>query len=151
METSHGSNSEWEQVQMASDTRIATTQEFFQRSFQGDASAAVELLDENVTYHVPGSHQLAGQFEGREAVAQHLGTLHRVTSGTVDVLQWEDWMLGVNHVAVLGHMSVQHRGAVHPFRAIFLVTIAEDSKIRRIEVFFADQAAAERFFSATVE
>ncbi|MGO9342581.1 MAG: nuclear transport factor 2 family protein [Acidimicrobiales bacterium] len=136
---------------MTNDTRIAAAQEFFQRSFHGEVSSAIELLDENVSYHVPGTHQLSGDFEGPEAVAEHLGKLLQLTSRTVNVLQWEDWMLGVNHVAALTHMSVQHRGAVHSFRAVYVVTIAEDAKIRRIEIFFADQAAVERFFSAMVE
>jgi ketosteroid isomerase-like protein len=136
---------------MTSDTRIAAAQEFFQRSFRGDVSSAIEFLDDKVTYHVPGTHQLAGTFEGPEAVAQHLGRLLQLTNGTVNVLQWEDWMLGVNHVAALTHMSVQLGGAVHSFRAVLVITIADDTKIRRIEVFFADPAGAERFFSMAVE
>ena len=136
---------------MTSDTRIAAAQEFFERSFRGEVSSAVEFLDEKVSYHVPGTHQLSGHFEGPEAVAQHLGRLLQLTSGTVNVLQWEDWMLGVNHVAALTHMSLQRRGAIHSFRAVYIVTIAADAKIRRIEMFFADQAAVERFFTMTVE
>jgi ketosteroid isomerase-like protein len=134
---------------MTSDTRIAAAQEFFQRSFHGDVSSAMELLDEKVTYHVPGVHQLSGNFEGPEAVAQHLARLLQLTNGTVNVLQWEDWMLGVNHVAALNRMSVQHRGAVQSFRSVFVVEVAEGAKIRRIDIFFADQAQADRFFSLT--
>ncbi len=134
---------------MTTDSRIAAAQEFFQRSFQGDVSSAMELLDEKVTYHVPGGHQLSGDFDGPEAVAQHLGKLLQLTNGTVNVLQWEDWMLGVNHVAALTRMTVQHRGAVQTFRAVFVLEIAEGAKIRRIDIFFADQAQAERFFSLT--
>jgi ketosteroid isomerase-like protein len=132
---------------MTTDTRIAAAQEFFQRSFSGNVSSAVEFLDEKASYHVPGANQLAGDFEGREAVAEHLGKLLDLTSRTVNVLQWEDWMLGVNHVAALTHMSVQHSGAVHSFRAVYILTIDEDAKIKRIEVFFDDQAAVDRFFS----
>jgi ketosteroid isomerase-like protein len=132
---------------MTTDTRIAAAQEFFQRSFSGDVSSAIEFLDEKASYHVPGANQLAGDFEGREAVAQHLSKLLELTSRTVNVLQWEDWMLGVNHVAALTHMSVQHRGALETFRAVYVLTVDEDAKIKRIEVFFEDQAAVDRFFS----
>jgi ketosteroid isomerase-like protein len=48
---------------MTNDKRIATAQEFFQRSFRGEVSSAIELLDENASYHVPGSHQVSGHFE----------------------------------------------------------------------------------------
>jgi ketosteroid isomerase-like protein len=136
---------------MTSDMRVEAAQEFFQKSFRGEVSSAIELLDEKVSYHVPGSHQASGLFEGPEAVAEHLGKLLRLTNRTVNVLQWEDWMVGVNHVAALAHMRVQSRGAVYTFRAVYLIAMTDDAKIRRIEIFFDDQAAAERFFSAVVE
>jgi uncharacterized protein len=131
---------------MTNDKRIATAQEFFQRSFRGEVSSAIELLDENASYHVPGSHQVSGHFEGPQAVAQHLEKLLQLTNRTVDVLQWEDWMAGNNHVAALAHMSVQRPGAVHTLRAVYLIEMTDDAKIRRIEMFFDDQAAVERFF-----
>jgi ketosteroid isomerase-like protein len=131
--------------------RIEVAREFFQRAIRGEVSTAVEFLDENVSYHVPGSHQLAGHFSGPQAVAQHLGKLLQFTKRTVEVLKWEDWMVGVNHVAALIQLSVQHRTADQSLRAIYLVMLTDDSKIRRIEMFFDDQAAVERFFSAVIE
>ncbi len=135
---------------MTSDMRIAAAQEFFQRSIQGEVSSALELLDKNISFHVPGSHQLSGHFEGPEAVAQHLGKLLQLTNRTVNVLQWEDWMAGLNHVAALAHISVQRPGAVLTLRAVYLIETTDDAKIRRIEMFFDDQAAVERFFSVLV-
>jgi hypothetical protein len=44
-------------------------------------------------------------------------------------------------------MSVQHRGALQTFRAVYVLTIDDDAKIKRIEVFFDDQAQVDRFFS----
>jgi hypothetical protein len=55
-------------------------------------------------------------------------------------------MAGLNHVAALAHMSVQRPGAVHTLRAVYLIEMTDDAKIRRIEMFFDDQAAVERFF-----
>ena len=136
---------------MASDMRIAAAQEFFQRSLRGEVPSAVELLDDTVSLDVPGSHQLSGHFEGPEAVAQNLEKLLRLTNRTVNVLQWEDWMAGINHVAALAHLRVQRPGAVQTFRAVYLIEVTDDTKIRRIEMFFGDQAAVERFFSAVIE
>jgi ketosteroid isomerase-like protein len=136
---------------MASDPRIAAAQDFLLTSFRGDISSAIGFLDESVSYHVPGSHQASGDFEGRESVAQHLAKLLQLTSGTVNVLQWEDWMAGIDHVAALVHMNVQRRGAFHTFRAVYLFDMTDDEKIRRIEVFFTDQPAVERFFTTLDE
>jgi len=132
---------------MVNDSRMAAAQQFFEKSFRGEVSSAIELLDEEVSYQIAGLHQAAGHFEGREAVAQHWGALLKLTERTLDVLQWEDWMAGSSHVAALAHMSVQRPGAILDFRTVYLIEMTEDAKIRRIEMFFDDQAAVENFFS----
>ncbi len=131
---------------MTTDDRSAVAQEFFQRCFRGDVSAAVGLLDPKVRYRVPGSHRLAGTFEGPPSVTGHLEELLRETHHSVDVLQWEDWMTGVNNLAGLVTIRVQRDEILDTLKAIFLITMSEEAKIRSIEVFFSDQAEVERFF-----
>lgn len=133
-------------MEVTIDEPSAVAQDFFQKCFRGDISSAVELLDPEVTYILPGSHRFAGIFEGPQAVARHVGELLRQTHHTVDVLQWEDWMIGVNNLAALVDMRAQRHGAIDTFRAIYLTTMSKDDKITRIEVFFSDQAQVERFF-----
>ncbi|HXX90965.1 MAG TPA: hypothetical protein VEI83_12175 [Acidimicrobiales bacterium] len=131
---------------MIIDKPSAVAEDFFQKCFRGDISAAVELLDPKVSYRVPGSHRLAGTFEGAQAVTGHIEELLRQTHHAVDVLQWEDWMIGINNVAGLVNTRVQRGAVIDTFRAVFLVTMSRDDKIRRIEVFFGDQAEVDRFF-----
>jgi len=126
---------------MVNDSRIAAAQQFFEKAFRGEVSSAIELLDEEVSYQIAG--QAAGHLEGREAVAQHLGKLLGLTQRTFDVLQWEDWMAGTNHVAALAHLNVQPPGTILNFRTVYLIEVTDDAKIRRIEMFFDDQAAVE--------
>jgi ketosteroid isomerase-like protein len=128
---------------MVNDSRIAAAQQFFEKAFRGEVSSAIELLDEEVSFQIGGSHRAAGHLEGREAVAQHLGALLGLTQRTFDVLQWEDWMAGTNHVAALAHLSVQPPGAILDFMSVYLIEVTDDAKIRRIEMFFDDQAAVE--------
>lgn len=132
---------------MTRDTPSAVAQDFFQLCFRGDLSAAVELLDPRVSYRVPGSHRLAGTFEGPEAVARHVEELLQLTHHTVDVLQWEDWMTGVNYLAGLVNVRVERDRAIDTLRVIFLLNLSSDNEIRRIEVFFSDQAKVERLFA----
>jgi len=131
---------------VTSDKPSAVAQDFFQRCFRGDLSSAEELLDPTATFRVPGSHRLAGTFEGPQAVARHVEELLRQTHHTLDVLKWEDWMIGFNNLAALVSMRAQRHGAIDTFRAIFLITRSQDDKIRKVEVFFSDQAEVERFF-----
>ena len=131
---------------MTSDKPSAVAQDFLQKCFDGDISSAVELLDPGATYRVSGSHRLAGTFEGPQAVARHVRELLRETHHTVDVLKWEDWMIGVNNIAGLVNMRAQRLGAIDTFRVIFFINISEGDKIRRVELFFSDQAEVDRFF-----
>jgi ketosteroid isomerase-like protein len=132
---------------VSSQAQIAITQEFFQKCFYGNVADAVALLDDRVTYTVPGTHQLAGTFQGPESVAEHVGNLLKLTCGTVDVTQWEDWLTGIDHVGALVQMRVQRTGQVNRFRSVYMVTVTEENKIRTIELFFGDQSAIERFFA----
>jgi uncharacterized protein len=127
--------------------QVSIAQDFFQKCFHGDLAEAVKLVDPNVRYHVPGAHQAAGTFEGPESVAEHVSNLLKLTCGTVDVTQWEDWMVGIDNIAALVQMRVQRDSRVHNFRSVYIVQMSPEDKIRKIDLFFDDEAAVDRFFS----
>jgi ketosteroid isomerase-like protein len=132
------------------DSRVTLAEEFFQKLFGGEVAAARDLLDPQVVDVVPGTHAPSGVFRGAQAVAAHLSTFLRLTGDPIDVLEWEDWMAGVDNVAGLAKIHLQRAGQQHDFRVIFLVTVTEDNglqRISRIESFYSDQAAFDRFFS----
>jgi ketosteroid isomerase-like protein len=132
------------------DPRLRVAMDFFQKFFGGSVSAACDLLDPEVVDVVPGSHPPSGVFQGIQAVEAHLSTFLRLTEDPIDVLQWEDWMAGVDNVAGLAKIHLQREGQRHDFRVIFLLSVTEDKglhRISRIESFYSDQAAFDRFFS----
>jgi ketosteroid isomerase-like protein len=132
------------------DSRVTVVQEFFQKFFGGDVSAACDLLDPHVVDVVPGAHAPSGVFQGAQAVSAHLSNFLRLTEDPIDVLKWEDWMAGVDNVAALAKIHLQREGQQHDFRVIFLVAVTEydgQYRISRIESFYSDQAAFDRFFS----
>ncbi len=133
-----------------SDSRVTVARDFFQKVFGGDVSAACHLLDPQVVEVVPGTHVSAGVFQGVQAVAEHLSNFLQLAEDPIDVLQWEDWMAGVDNVAGLANIHLQREGQLLDFRAIFLLSVTGDDgrlRISRIESFFSDQAALDRFFS----
>ncbi len=132
------------------DSRVTVAMDFFQKLFGGNVSSACDLLDPQVVDVVPGAHAASGVFQGVQAVAAHLSTFLRLTEDPIDVLEWEDWMAGVDNVAGLAKIHLQRVGQQHDFRVIFLVTVTDDDgpqRISRIESFYSDQAAFDRFFS----
>jgi ketosteroid isomerase-like protein len=132
------------------DSRITVAEDFFQKLFGGDVSAAYDLLDPEVVDVVPGTHAASGVFQGVQAVATHLSTFLRLTEDPIDLLQWEDWMAGVDNVAGLAKIHMQREGQQHDFRVIFLLSVTDNHgphRISKIESFFSDQAALDRFLS----
>jgi ketosteroid isomerase-like protein len=132
------------------DPRVRVAEDFFQKFFGGNVSAAYDLLDPQVVDVVPGTHAPSGVFQGAQAVAAHLSTFLRLTEDSIDVIKWEDWMAGVDNVAALAEIHLQREGQQHDFRVIFLLSVTEDDgvhRILRIESFYSDQAAFDRFFS----
>jgi ketosteroid isomerase-like protein len=124
--------------------------DFFQKFFGGNVAAACDLLDGQVVDVVPGTRAGSGVFQGVQAVVAHLSDFLRLIEGPVDVLKWEDWMAGVDNVAGLAKIHLQRVGQMHDFRVIFLVSVTKDGRryrISRIESFYSDQAALDRFFS----
>ena len=132
------------------DSRVTVAVDFFQKFFGGDVAAACDLLDPQAMYVVPGTHAASGVFQGVQDIAAHLATFLRLTEDPIDVLKWEDWMAGVDNVAGLARISLQREGQQHDFRVIHLVSVTEylgRHRISRIEAFYSDQAAFDRFFS----
>ena len=109
--------------------QVGTVQEFFQKCFHGSLAEAVELLDPEVTYQVPGSHQVAGTFEGPESVAEHVANLLKITCGTVDVTQWEDWLVGLDNIGAVVQMRLQKTSRIYNFRSVYLVKMSQAGKI----------------------
>lgn len=129
------------------DNRLNVVKSFFQFYFEGRVDDAVELLEPNVEYHLPGRGVLAGTFVGPQAVEKHLKKFVQMTVTPIDVLQWDDWLVGVANVAAVARIQLQRPGHLQGFRVIFLVEVSEDDKISRVEAFFSDPDALERFFT----
>jgi ketosteroid isomerase-like protein len=132
------------------DSSVTVARDFFQKLFAGDVASACDLLDPLVVEVIPGTGPHSGVFRGAQAVAAHLSTLLRLAENHIDLLKWEDWMVGVDNVAGLAKIHLQREHQRHDFRVIFLVSVGEDhglQRISRIEPFYSDQAAFDRFFS----
>jgi ketosteroid isomerase-like protein len=130
-----------------SDDRLALVQIFFTRFFEGNVDEALTLLEPTVVYHVPGRVELAGEFVGPAAVATHLRKFLEVTGNAIDVLSWDDWLIGTIDIAGVVRVHLQRPGRSQEFRFVFLVAVSQNVKIARVECFYSDPEAFERFLS----
>jgi ketosteroid isomerase-like protein len=130
-----------------SDDRLALVQSFFTRYFDGHIDEALTLLEPTAVYHVPGGVPLGGDFVGPAEVAKHLRKFLDLTGDAIDVLSWDDWLIGTIDIAGVVRVHLQRPGRVQEFRFVFLVEVSPNVKIARVECFYSDPEALERFFS----
>ncbi|MBV8462946.1 MAG: nuclear transport factor 2 family protein [Acidimicrobiales bacterium] len=132
---------------MPTDSSIAVAQEFFAKYFAGDVTGAARLLDKDAVYRAPGRHEIAGVFRGVHQVTEHLSAFLELTGHAVDVLKWEDWLAGVNHVAGLASLHLQREGEFLTIRAVFVVTMSSEGLILEIDAFLNDPSQLDHFFA----
>lgn len=129
------------------DPRLRAVQGFFRAYFEGDVSRATQALDRHVRYRVVTAGQRMMIYEGAAAVVDHLNSFLKFVDGPIDVLKWEDWLVGVNNVAGLARVHLQRDGALHDFRLV-LLTRVEGERIEQIDVFSDDPDAFNRFLAS---
>jgi ketosteroid isomerase-like protein len=128
-------------------SRLSTAQTFLVHVGHEDTQQAITLLSPSVTFKVPGHHILSGVFSGRTEVEQHLAALTAATRGTFDLIQWEDWMEGTQHISVLANVQMQREGSVFDGHFVILLRFDRDDRIDEIEVLADDQSKVDRFFA----
>jgi ketosteroid isomerase-like protein len=136
-----------EEKHLMSDERLEMVQTFFTRYFEGHVDEAVALLEPSVVYHLPGRTGPTGDFVGPTAVAEHLQKFLKLTEGSIDVLSWDDWLIGTTDIAGVVRLHLQRPGRIQECRVVFLVEVSQNVKIARVECFYSDPEAFERFFS----
>jgi len=109
-----------------------------------DVNVFTALLDPDIEWTVPGSHDLAGKFTGVPALLTHLAEVAQRTRGqvradVVDVLEGDGLIAAVVKVdmSVDGH-TVQDR-QVHLF-------VLRDGRIASVREYHGDEGAFDRLF-----
>jgi ketosteroid isomerase-like protein len=113
-----------------------------------DNSASVlRLLAPEVIYTVPGHSPLAGVFRGPAEVDAHIGRLFSATSGTFEVLQTVDWLVGQTNVAVIQFAQAQAGGVVYRNHHMFVFEADRHDLLTNIWLFFQDLDEIDRLFA----
>jgi hypothetical protein len=128
--------------------RLVNTRRFFMSYMTDKVDDVVHLLSPEVTYTVPGQSLLSGVCHGPDEVKRHLALVLEFSMGTIDVLQWVDWLVGESHVVALLYLQLQRKSARFRGHLVYLVETDHNDALTDIKVLFENEEEANRFFSA---
>ena len=111
----------------------------------GDMATLNELFAEDAVWHVPGSGDLSGAKQGREAIMSFFGELMTRSGGTLkvtlqDVIGGDAYTIGLNGNHAERNNKVLDQDAV-------LVFQVRDGRVSEVREFFEDTAATDEFWS----
>jgi len=110
---------------------------------QADIPALIDLFDENIVWHFPGSSRLAGDHKGRDATLGVLGAYGEAGGGTlkanvIDVMASED------HVAGVANDTASHNGKTLDVRSTVVFSM-RGGKVTEAWHYMDDLAALDAF------
>ena len=128
----------------ASSTGADVVRRFYSALQSGDMAAAAGCLSAGVVLHVPGRHQLAGDYQGLEGVARFAAATQALAAGgarttVLDVLS------GDGHVAALCRVDGSRGDAVLENRTIHLARL-EEGRIAEVWYHNFDQHSVDAFW-----
>lgn len=111
---------------------------------KGDLDALRELFADGVKWHVPGRNQLAGDYEGQEAVFGLFAKLVQETEGTFK-LEVHDILANDEHAVVLANATAERGGRSLESRDAHVMHIV-DGKVTEFWNQPSDQHAVDEFW-----
>jgi len=111
----------------------------------GDMATLNELFAEDAVWHVPGSGELSGAKQGREAIMSFFGELMTRSGGTLKVTL-QDVIGGDAHTIGLNGNHAERNNKVLDQDAV-LVFQVRDGRVSEVREFFEDTAANDEFWA----
>lgn len=111
----------------------------------GDMAALADTLADTIVWHQPGSHQLAGDHSGPEAVMAHLGRFMELSGGTFALVPDVVTESG-NLVSMTVHFSAQRAGAKDLDQRGVDIFRVENGRIAEVWLISEDQTAEDQFW-----
>jgi ketosteroid isomerase-like protein len=130
---------------LADHPNVATFRSIYAAFTSGDMDRLATFFDEDVVWHTPGRHPLAGTYEGRDATFASFAEEFELSGGTyaVDV---RDVLANDEHIVALLRARAETHGKRldQDYAIVFAI---QDGKVRVAWEIWRDQAAVDDFWS----
>ncbi|KAB1146357.1 nuclear transport factor 2 family protein [Streptomyces luteolifulvus] len=95
---------------MAEHPHAAVVRKGYEAFSRGDMDALRGLMTSDAAHHVPGSHPLAGDFKGQNAIIEMYGKLFEETGGTMQADLRNIFVDGRGHAVSVHHFTADRKG-----------------------------------------
>ena len=130
---------------MADHPNLAVFRRVYEAFTSGDMDTLAELLAEDVVWHTPGQHPIAGDYTGRAATLESFQRELELTGGTYSV-ELHDVLANDEHTVALLHVTAarDHKRLDQSYALVFHI---HQGRITEAWELWTDQAACDSFWS----
>ena len=139
------SGSGWRTTGMAATENAARIRRGYDAFNQGDVAGLIDLFDESIVWHFPGSSKLAGDHVGRDATLAVLGAYGEASGGSL-VAQPIDVMASDEHVTGWARDTAEANGRTLDISSVVIFAM-RDGKVIEAWHHVGDQAALDAFLA----
>lgn len=113
---------------------------------QGDVEGFLELLADDVFWHVPGRCPIAGDYKGRQAVLGYVSTIDELSGGTYRISEVHDVIANDDHVVGLHHSVATRPGKRYDYNETIIMHVRE-GRVTEVWEVYADLYEIDEFWS----
>jgi ketosteroid isomerase-like protein len=118
----------------------------FSAFLQGDLSVLDALIDDDVLWHQPGHHSIAGDFKGKGSLLGLFVRIWEETEGTVQTKILDVWA-DEERAVVLAHTTAQRLGKHQDNIVVHVLRLTPEGKLVERWGLADDQESIDRFWA----
>lgn len=116
---------------------------------RGDIDAYLDLLSEDVVFHIPGRSRIAGEYRGKDEVRRHFQEIRTLSGGTFRT-EIHEVLAGEEHVVGLVRGQAERDGATVDLPRVHVWHV-KNGKLGELWVHPADQYAFDAYWGERTE
>lgn len=113
---------------------------------QGDVEGFLDLLADDVLWHVPGRCPIAGEYKGRQAVLGYFNAIDELSGGTYRISEVHDVIANDAHAVGLHHSVATRPGKTYDYKETVIMH-ARDGRVTEVWEAYGDQYEIDEFWS----
>jgi uncharacterized protein len=112
----------------------------------GDIDAVMTLCADEITFHIPGTSPLSGEWTGRERVLEFFAKAAELSQGTL-ALSPDEVLDDGERVVVLTRVHAQRNGRSETFTNVHVMRVA-DGRITELREYMGDERREDEFWAS---